>query len=166
MFDLEYTPKYFTPDELAPKNVCEAAETFARSIYPDNQAMIDKVVMFVVGSMFDPQILKAIDWLREQYGTCIINNWKRGGPFQYRGLRQKASKYYREGSTHSLTPDRQVQGADCSFTRITAEEIRQDIRKREVNGESMPFTRVENEVTWIHVDVKPTGLSKVHFFNP
>ena len=165
MLDLAYKPRYFSPDELVPKSVFDAAQAFANLLFPKDETARDTLVEYVVFSLFEPKLLESLDWLRDRYGPCRVNNWAVGGENQFRGLRMEASQHYSPTSMHSLKPDRLVGAADCSF-KVSAEYIRRDIKEREANGEKFPFTRIEDDVSWIHVDVKPTGLKEVYFFKP
>lgn len=166
LFLSPYEPRYFAPAELVSKPVYEAVTALAKALYADNQDMRERYIRYTIYSLFEPDLLKSLDFLRELYGPAIINNWKNNGDFQQRGMRTPESEYYNPGSMHSLRSNRLVGACDLSFSDYTAEEIREDIKKRESEGESMPFTRMEDEVTWIHVDVKETGLDKVYFFKP
>ena len=113
-------------------------------------------------AMFDPDVLKAADWLRERYGPATINNWKWGGEFSQSGLRTPDSKYYSPTSQHSKGC-----ALDMKFKNKTAQQIRDDLAEYQYGGNQIPyFTRVENQVSWLHIDTKPTGQSELYFFNP
>lgn len=113
-------------------------------------------------AMFDPDVLKAADWLRERYGPATINDWKWGGEFSQSGLRTPDSKYYSPTSQHSKGC-----ALDLKFRNKTAQQIRDDLAEYQYQGNQIPyFTRVENQVSWLHIDTKPTGQSDLYFFNP
>lgn len=59
-----YTPKYFKPEELVPRDWVD------RWFY-----------------VLDPIMLRAIDLLREQFGSIIVNNYLWGGRLQFAGFR-------------------------------------------------------------------------------
>ena len=111
-----------------------------------------------VFKLFDDNVLRGADWLRERYGTMTCNNWKQGGKFSWRGFRTYRSDVYSPTSMHSLG-----KALDLSFVRATAEEIRDDIKR---NG--APFiTRIEDDVSWLHIDTKGTKKgNEVYFFKP
>ena len=108
--------------------------------------------------LFDADVLRGADWLRERYGTMICNNWKQGGHFSWRGFRTYRSDVHNPRSMHS-----HGKALDLSFIHATAEEIREDIK---LNG--APFiTRIEDDVSWIHIDTKGTKKdNEVYFFKP
>lgn len=117
----------------------------------------------VLWSMFDTDLLKAIDWLRGRYGSATINNWKWKGAFTQSGIRTKDSVHYSKGSMHSVG-----KAFDLKFKNVTAQYIRDDLVEMEFRGEEIPkgIRRIENKVSWLHVDCKHTGRDTIHFFNP
>lgn len=80
-------------------------------------------------SMFDTDLLKAIDWLWERYGTVTINDWKWKGAFTQSGIRTKDSVHYSEGSMHSVG-----KAFDLKFKNVTAQYIRDDLVEMEFAG--------------------------------
>ena len=146
-----YKCKHFKIYELVPKELYE---------------MLHEDLLW---KMFDENILKAFDWIKEEYSPddpVTINNWYWGGTFSQSGIRTKNSKYYSRGSKHSVAC-----AGDLKFKVITPEEIRKDIQKRIADGETIPYIkRIENGTdTWLHIDtgVAPRGKeSSVYFFNP
>lgn len=117
----------------------------------------------VLWSMFDSDLLKAIDWLRERYGPATINNWKWSGAFNQSGIRTMDSVHYSKGSMHSVG-----KAFDLKFKKVTAQYIRDDLAEMEFGGEKIPagIRRIENNVSWLHIDCKRTGRDTIHFFNP
>ncbi len=113
--------------------------------------------------MFDPDILKAADWLRERYGPATINNWKWSGAFTQSGIRTKDSVHYSKGSMHSIG-----KAFDLKFKKVTAQYARDDLAEMEFRGEKIPegIRRIENNVSWLHIDCERTGRDTIHFFNP
>ena len=114
-------------------------------------------------AMFDPDILKAADWLRERYGPGTINNWKWGGEFSQSGLRTPESKYYSPTSQHSIGC-----ALDMKFSDYSAEYIRDDLAAMELAGDEIPrgIRRIERGVSWLHIDCKETNQSAIYWFNP
>jgi hypothetical protein len=165
MFNPLFQPEYFTAKEVVPEEIYNKAKELASSLFSDDSD-VDDYVNFIVFSLFDYKLLVALDWLREKFGQCIINNWSAGGTNHNRGLRMPSSKYYREGSMHSLHGDRPVKACDCSFRNYTADEVRYKIKQIADRGEYIPFNRIENKVNWIHIDTKETGQDKLVWFNP
>ena len=107
--------------------------------------------------LLDDRALRTIDCLRADYGTCIINNWSYGGERMWSGLRTVESPYYSPYSQHSFG-----RAFDCIFTKVTAEQIRQDI----VQGRRFypDISGMELNTSWLHVDVRNTV--KIKMFNP
>lgn len=140
-----YKPKYFTIEELVSPSVHKEVHEEA------------------LWNMFDPDAIKAIDWLRERYGAATINDWKWGGNFTESGLRTRSDEHYSEGSQHS-------RGAafDLKFKFVTAQHIRDDLAAYELEGGKIPdgIRRIERGVTWLHIDCKETGQDKIYWFNP
>lgn len=141
---MSYRCKYFSIEELV------------------SPAMHKEVHEEALWCMFDTDALKAIDWLRERYGAATINNWKWGGDFTESGLRTRSDEYYSEGSQHS-------RGAafDIKFKYVTAQHIRDDLAEMELRGEKVPYIkRIENDVSWLHIDTMDMGRDSIYFFNP
>ena len=142
-----YHCKHFSIEELVPEELFEL-------LHED-----------VLWGLFDEELLKAADWLRDRYGPATINNWKWGGVFNQSGLRTKNSQFYREGSMHSVG-----KALDMKFSNISAEAVRADLKAMNARGEMIPhIRRIEDGVNWVHLDVKPQkGIMKghVYFFKP
>lgn len=107
--------------------------------------------------LLDERALRSIDSLRNDYGTCIINNWSYGGQRMWSGLRTSESPYYSKYSQHSFG-----RAFDCIFSKVSAEQIRQDI----INARRFyPYvSAMELNTNWLHVDCRNTVKIKV--FNP
>ena len=148
-----YRCKHFIIEELVPEELyLEVTRLYIHK----------SVAERILWAMFEEDMLKAIDWIKEQYSPndpVTINNWKWGGNRNWSGLRTVDSPYYRGGSQHSIG-----NAFDMVFTNITAQEIRADLMTRS----DVPFTRVEGGVSWLHCDNLLTDLPKgrVYCFNP
>lgn len=143
---MSYRPKHFRIEELVSPELYEVVHEDA------------------LWQIFDPNLLKALDWLRERYGIIIVNDWVYGGGRRYSGLRGKHSPYYSPTSMHSVG-----KAADCIPKYINPHEVREDFRKMIAAGEEIPYiTRVEDDVDWLHIDTKPIAPSQrpIHFFKP
>lgn len=110
-------------------------------------------------SMFDENLLRGIDWLRDQFGPARINTWSARGHYDQSGIRTKGSKHYSEFSQHSIGC-----AADLKFDNFTPKMIREKLKAMN----SVPYiTRVEDDTdSWVHVDVKPTGMASLYVFKP
>ena len=110
----------------------------------------------ILFNLFDPELLIGADWLRKRYGPMTCNNWHAGGSFMWSGFRTAGSQYYSPGSMHSVG-----KALDLKFSKISSEEIRADLRKMEYVPH---IKRIEDDVTWLHIDTKETNKDKIHFF--
>lgn len=111
--------------------------------------------------LFDHNLLRLLDWLREKYGPAVINNWHIGGQFSQSGLRTVAFygselKYHNSFSQHKYG-----RAADMKFAKKTAVEIREDLKLQwPACGLGFPIS-LEEDVSWLHVDTRPhDGLIK------
>lgn len=137
-----YKPEHFRIHELAPKAMYES--------------MINN--SHVLWGLFDQDLLMAIDWLRDMFGPATINNYYWGGAYEWSGLRTVDCPVYSVGSQHS-----KGRGVDMKFTDISSE----DIRKKLISMKYVPWiTRIENDVSWLHIDTKETHSRSLYMFNP
>ncbi len=109
--------------------------------------LLDLVEEDVAWRMFDEDLLRAIDWVKETYSPdspVTINNWKWGGIFTQSGLRIKDWKHYNPKSTHPYGF-----AVDMKFKNISAEDIRNDLKG---SGSTVPYiTECEEGVSWLHI---------------
>lgn len=99
--------------------------------------------------LFDPYLLSTLDRIRVRYGKPVtINTWADGGTFKYRGFRPSACT---EGAP--LSAHRRGQACDMDIQGMTAEEVRQDIKKNMEHMDFMFINQVELNVTWLHISV-------------
>lgn len=116
----------------------------------------------LIYKLFDPEILKWAQWMRERYGPFLINDWWNRGNSEWRGLRTPRSKYFSKTSMHA-----HGQAIDLLPVGSTpsAKEIIADLKSL---GKVPHITRVEDlaGMTWIHGDTKKTGKKNTHFFLP
>lgn len=148
-----YRCKYFVIEELVPEELYNQIKSL-----PLHDSVTDRMLW----AMFTEEMLKSIDWIKEEYSPdhpVTINNWKWYGDRNWSGLRTMGSDYYREGSQHSIG-----NAFDMVFKNITAKEIREDL----ITRRDVPFSRVEGGVSWLHIDNRLTDLPKglVYCFNP
>lgn len=115
-------------------------------------------------AIFRPEILIALDTIREMTGRAItVNNWKSGGPFKWRGLRTENCK---EGAAYSM---HRFGGAfDFDAAGLTADEVRAWIRLTRPTSPDIAngVTRMETGVNWCHIDSQPTEGGKLVEFKP
>lgn len=98
----------------------------------------------------DSRLLACMDRIRNRYKVPItINNWKTGGPFQYRGFRPPACT---EGAP--LSQHRFGRACDFDVQGMTAEEVREDIKANPQHLDFNQLMAVELGTNWVHVDVR------------
>lgn len=151
-----YIPEYFGVCELVPIELYEMVCPVVGDEY-------DVTNEHELLKLYDPNILRGADWLRQEYGPMVVNNWYMDGPRNWSGIRFVQSAWYSRGSMHSVG-----QAIDLQPRIVSPEQIRVDIRKRVKAGEKIPFiTRIENGTSsWIHIDTKKKWTGKPYFFNP
>lgn len=95
------------------------------------------------------RLLITLDRLRERYGSTTVNNWYWNKDREWSGLRTKESPYYSPYSQHSFG-----RAADCLFSSISAEEVRQDILASPNDSAFELIGSLELGVSWLHFDVR------------
>ncbi len=112
--------------------------------------------------LFDEDLLIVMDRLRIMLNLpIIINNWKSGGKFKWRGYRTNSCKIGAKKSAH-----RSGKAFDFDVKGMTAEEVRKFILSRQ---DAFPeIKRMEDGVNWCHIDtVQYTKNQKgIHLFMP
>lgn len=137
-----YSPAYFKPFEYLPPEIYNK--------YGDRGIIV-----------MDPRILFTIDQLRKSTGKPItINTWKSGGQFSQRGFRTDLS-VCAKASQHLFG-----RAADLDIAGITAEEFRSDVKNGKFEKELTYITRIEDEVSWIHIDCAAIPGTQILFFKP
>jgi hypothetical protein len=99
--------------------------------------------------LLDDRLLMSLDWLRNRYGACTVNNYRSGGDRKWSGLRTQNSPWYSPYSQHSFG-----RAADCIFKHVTAEEVRSDILREEFDVDFQYITSFEEDTSWLHIDVR------------
>ncbi len=127
---MDYTTKFFKLYELVPKATYELLKNRP----------------WVIWQLFDERILYSADRIRKRYGKMLANTWYWGGGHQYRGWRPHDCDVGAVYSQHKFG-----RAIDLEPIEVTAEEIRQDIKK----GENFRYiTCIEENVSWLHIDVR------------
>ena len=119
----------------------------------------EKSFMFI-----DDRLLRVLDHLRGVFGSATINNWKFGGDREWSGFRTPDSKWYIPTSQHS-----HGRAADVLFSKATVQEVRDYIQSPEFYGMCIGWgfsVTVEEDVKWLHVDVRAGMPDWVNSFNP
>ncbi len=128
-----HKPKHFQTYELLPEDFYEAHKHLGD----------DKLWL-----MFDDRALQTADWLRDVYGPITLNDWRWGGRNHYRGWRPW------ECIGVLLSQHKFGRALDCVFRDVSAEEVRQDIRKDPYSGVFQHITAIEDGVGWLHLDTR------------
>lgn len=110
---------------------------------------------------FNPALLFSLDGVRDYFGKPItVNNWKDGGPFQWRGLRSKACDIGAEYSIHGFGG-----AADYDVKSVPAEEVRQAIIKNKNYKLFRLINCLETDVPWVHMDTRNI-LGRIRIVHP
>jgi|TARA_B110000858_G_C17645459_1_gene400182 hypothetical protein len=110
----------------------------------------------VMWRMFDEEALRGLQWLRDRFGSATVNSWERGGDRKWSGMRTTKSPYYSQGSMHSCG-----KAFDIIFDNYTAEEVREELK---LLGNTPHITRYEDDVSWTHMDTKPTNTPDKDYY--
>ena len=102
--------------------------------------------------LFDQKALITLDRLRKRYGKTYMNNWKWGGNDDSRGFRPPEDK---EGA--KLSQHRFGRAFDPWFDKVTADEVREDLKENSNNSTFEYITTIEDgkiAKTWFHFDTR------------
>ena len=133
-----YKPRYFTLQEIFPK------------------IMVQKLPEDYLWSIMDEGLLRDIDALRKYLNKPIYINY---GELQCRGFRDC---YTCKDAGAQYSAHRFGMAVDLNVKDLEAEEVRQFILD---NQDLFPhITRMEKNVDWVHLDVKPTGKREIYLF--
>lgn len=112
----------------------------------------------------DDKLIENLLFVRQELDKPItINNWKWGGQFTQRGLRHNKSPLVINKKRPYLSAHMFGKAVDFDVKGMTAQEVRTWII---TNSERLPHpTRLENNVSWVHMDVINSG-KKVFLFAP
>ena len=118
------------------------------------EELVDKATYDKFGEQawmfFDPAILFSLDGVRDYFGKPVtVNNWKAGGPFQWRGLRPRSCDIGAEYSIHRFGG-----ATDLDVKGLTAEEVRQEILKNKDHEKFRLINCMEADVLWLHMDTR------------
>ncbi len=131
-------------------------EFFSRGIWSaNNETQLKRLL--------DSRIIPIMERLRTGLNRPIfVNNWKWGGPSQYRGFRPFSTSVGARYSQHKFG-----RAVDFSVRGLTANQVRQYILDNEQEFLGMGLTRLEDgrdATSWIHFDVSWTGLDRIYVF--
>lgn len=135
------------------------------------EEFVSKAVFDALGekawALLDPRLIQTMDLIKEVVGdrSVTINNWLWGGSFSQRGFREntsqivtdktKAGKLYLSAHTVGMAADFDIKG-------FTAEQVRNLLVLLEC---TIPYKiRLEDGVSWVHLDVRDDNKEKVYIF--
>jgi hypothetical protein len=132
--------------------------------YFEIQELVDRVTFerFGVGSLmfFSPLALQALDGLREYFNRSVtVNNWHKGGPFQFRGLRPRGCAVGGEYSQHRFG-----NAFDCDVAGLSAGEVRKEILLHKDDPKLELITCLEADVSWVHFDCR--NVERIRIVKP
>ena len=144
--------------------------------YFDIRELVSPVVFNKYGQsawrFIDPRLLAVLLVLRRDIlGVPLVcNNWKSGGTFQQRGLREnlcEISKGKTMAGTLYVSAHTLGMAVDLSSGKMSADQMRKAIND---NAEKLPYNvRIESAKgapTWLHIDVatEPEQATKILYF--
>jgi len=145
-----YQPKHFAAEEIFPP------ETIAEH---KSSGKFDQI-----WRLMDGRVLWTQDQFRERFGTMVCNDYMWGGSNRYRVYRPIIAlvdwDHYRRFreirvAWSSFTSQHcHGRGSDSKFKKVTAEEVRQDIKKNPDHEAFKYITAVEDKVSWLHFDTR------------
>jgi hypothetical protein len=105
-------------------------------------------------SLFNPQILIALDNVREYFGKRVtVNTWHEGGQFQWRGYRTVEAAH-KLGSPTGHEQHQAGNAFDFDVQGLSAEAVRQKIKADQDNPLLLNIMRLEANVSCVHMDGK------------
>lgn len=126
----------------------------------------------------DPKIVSLAQMIREYFGKSMtINNWHNGGNFNYRGFRNDSFYYEWESSISAykskrkgkLSQHRMGRAIDFNISGLECDEVRAEFLKNENQWLEMGLTTLESgdyAPSWIHADLRYTGMDKIFIVKP
>lgn len=112
-----------------------------------------------------PETVALAQFYREWFDTPVfINNWWWGGPRQNRGYRTPNTRVGSLYSQHKM-------GAafDCNLKNLSPDRVRQEIMDNQAEFMEAGLTTLEDGAfapTWIHSDIRPTGMDEILIVRP
>lgn len=111
------------------------------------------------------EFIEDLEKLRNDLDVPVtINNWWNRGIYQWRGARNENSSVFSEHSMHTCRVSHVqevLQAVDFSCP-IVSMDVRKYIIQNHLNYPS--FKRMEDGVSWVHVDTKECGHEGIYLF--
>lgn len=127
----------------------------------NTEELVSKQVFDVIGDdaikLFDPKAIETLEVIREILDVPLIcNDWADGGTRDDCGYRDKLCTIGASKSAH-----KEGKAFDIISNKMSASEMRARII---ANQKRLPYNiRIEDEVSWLHFDVRDKGV-KVYLF--
>lgn len=106
----------------------------------------------------DPNLIKAIDLLREHFNKPItVNNWLWGGNLEQRGLRANKDEIVVNKKDYYISQHCLGKAVDFNIKGLSTQEVYEEILKNK--DKFYLISRIENikdTPTWVHIDVANT----------
>lgn len=117
-------------------------------------------------NFFDPRLLDTLFVIREKIGKpIVVNNWAVGGDFSQRGLRCNICSIPKEKTALEklyMSAHSQGMAVDFDVSGMRAEEVRKWIKDNQI---FLPYPiRLEEDVNWVHLDVRSDGFRNITWF--
>ena len=115
----------------------------------------------------DPELIETLDIIREKIlcKPMVINNWSAGGSYTQRGLRCNLCPLAKDKTIAGrlyLSAHNFGKAVDATVQEMSAEEARKLIVKNQI---LLPYPiRLEEGVSWLHLDVYNADKGKVYLF--
>ena len=108
----------------------------------------------------DPKLIELVQVIRDKFGPTTIN----GGSYNMSGFRPMTTSVGGKLSQHRFG-----RAADLKFEDYSPQEVYRAILEDEAYWMGKGLTTLENisaTPTWLHVDIRPTGLNNILIVNP
>lgn len=136
-----YKPTHFKIQELVPPEVYQ--ERGEQSL-----------------ALLDPRILYTLDGIREHLGIPLnVNTWFWNGGIKYRGFRPADCPVGAKYSQHKFG-----RAIDFVSSQMSAHKMRQEILAAKSIFPFIVF--MEDNVGWVHIDVRNDPVTGIYLFNP
>lgn len=111
-------------------------------------------------SLIDEKMLISIMQIREYFSNRIfVNTWEWGG-----GLKERGFRTFKSGIGAKYSMHKYGRALDFDVDGVSAIEVRDAILAK---PKLFPYiTRMEDKVSWVHIDNKETKNDKIVLFNP
>lgn len=146
-------PYFFRPEEIFPPSVVKS--------HMSSYNMIKNNIWRLI----DSKVIETLDLLRKRFGPVIVNDYLFGGNNKYRGYRPSIEII--QNNVGTFTSQHCFGRAiDCVFKSISVDEVREDIYEQPNLACYKYISAVENNVSWLHFDVRAWDKSKgILFFS-